>query len=468
MLQIKSHIHAVHATILPTDMVKVSKIKTEKKRRNVKTRSPKRTKMLKPNRPFGIKCRKQIFSCDLCDFTCTRMCEIRIHIEIHAPNDNYKCTLCDYTTNRKQNMRNHKKKHNECTVEKKSIICDKCGKVVKYKPAMNVHMKIHELGISSDLICKLCNIPYVSENSIVVHTLQFHNNEKPQFACPKCSKAFFFEENMKIHSRNFHPKEPVQCRDENCTKIFTNKTQMAYHYQKSHEDNTNLCNQCGESFTSSLRLQSHMNTDHNVDKSHLLCQICGMRLKNEKTFRLHTIRHKTEPTFRCDHCGKCFYTPKHLINHQAVHDPDRQPNAKCFVCHICPPGKSQFTSSSYLTGHIKDKHTDAKAELLCKYCGRMYVLNTQLRRHVVHSHFKQIGKEKHCDQCEKSFATPGVLDRHIKTIHQGFRYHCTLCTQTFSFRHTLMKHYNRSHANGDLELYKKIVSNAKLTCVQSV
>lgn len=466
----KSHFRAVHVNIPPTDMVNVSKIKTERKRRKIKSRSPKRTKMvLEPNRSFGMKCRKQIVSCDLCDFTCSRKCEIRIHIEIHAANDTYKCNLCDYTTNRKHNLRNHMKKHNGCAIEIKSIICDQCGKVFKYKSSMNIHMKIHALGISPDLICKLCNIQYVSENSIIVHTLQFHSNEKPQFACPKCSKPFYFEHNMKLHLRNLHAKEPVQCRDKDCTKIFANKIQMARHYQKSHKDNTNLCNQCGESFSSSLRLQSHMNTDHNVDKSHLLCQICGKRLKNENTFRLHTIRHQTDPTFRCDDCGKCFYTPRRLIKHQeVVHNPDRQPKAKSFVCHICPPGKSQFTSSSYLKGHIKDKHTDAKAELLCKYCGRMYVLSTQLRRHVVHSHFKQVGKEKHCGQCEKSFANPGVLDRHIKTIHQGFRYHCTLCTQTFSFRHTLMRHYNRSHSDGDLELYKEIVSNAELTCVQSI
>ena len=46
-----------------------------------------------------------------------------------------------------------------------------------------------------------------------------------------------------------------------------------------------------------------------------------------------------------------------------------------------------------------------------------------------------------CNTCEKSFASPLILRRHIESIHKGIIYRCsTLCEKVFTYLSAMKRH----------------------------
>ena len=56
---------------------------------------------------------------------------------------------------------------------------------------------------------------------------------------------------------------------------------------------------------------------------------------------------------------------------------------------------------------------------------------------------KKIAK---CDDCSKSFSYLQALERHLHTVHDGYKDHkCESCGKSFSEAWTLKKHIYRIH-----------------------
>lgn len=400
--------------------------------------------------------------CDFCGFSCFMKSEIKTHIEAkHAPKDTYKCRQCNYTNSSEHNLKVHiKLKH----IEKlERPICHECGKVFKNPLSLQKHMRIHELGLSADNVCKVCNIKYPSDIRLIVHTLNVHMNQKPEFSCPQCPKSYYFEASLKNHIRSLHMKT-IRCQDENCSKLFPNEQRMKIHYKIHHEKVRHLCSHCGRSFISEPGLETHIRNEHLGEIVKFPCQLCSNTYKSEIGLRKHMIHHTAEAKFQCNQCQKRMYTKTELEQHQKRHLVMR-PRAKEFACELCPPGMSNFTTASYLKEHTIKKHTDVKAEKLCKYCDKKFVTTAQRRAHIVHTHYVENGSYKQCDQCEKVFANIRRLQHHKNTVHDGLRYRCTLCPTTFSQKDKkIFTHYQKKHANSeaDMEIYKEIIGKIEL------
>ena len=79
---------------------------------------------------------------------------------------------------------------------------------------------------------------------------------------------------------------------------------------------------------------------------------------------------------------------------------------------------------------------------LCEFCGKLrdYFENEdQFKNHTC--------RNKHdifCKMCEKSFASPLILRRHIESVHKGMAYKCTLCGKSLTSM-AAMKRHERTH-----------------------
>ena len=62
-----------------------------------------------------------------------------------------------------------------------------------------------------------------------------------------------------------------------------------------------------------------------------------------------------------------------------------------------------------------------------------------------HKETKHEGMRYICDQCDNTFARFHVLNRHRASKHDGMRYNCTKCSATFSWKSSIFKHNKLNH-----------------------
>ena len=79
---------------------------------------------------------------------------------------------------------------------------------------------------------------------------------------------------------------------------------------------------------------------------------------------------------------------------------------------------------------------------LCDFCGkgRPYVDDTQFKNHACRNK-----TENFCKECQKCFASPLILRRHIESVHKGMTYTCTLCSKVYTTL-AAMKRHQRTHS----------------------
>ena len=83
---------------------------------------------------------------------------------------------------------------------------------------------------------------------------------------------------------------------------------------------------------------------------------------------------------------------------------------------------------------IKDKSADERNKSKHKKSTRM----SERRR-----------KKYSCYQCDKSFTFLGVLQRHIKIVHEGIRFPCKLCGQQSTTQSDLKRHIKAKHSDDE-------------------
>ena len=191
--------------------------------------------------------------------------EEEIRAEVYKQGEIYSCAACGLTFNRGANLRKHiqkvhlnqdvKVEHNDTkTHEKKSLLCDLCGK------------------------------GFASVNSLKLHKMQ-HTGEKP-FVCSVCSKAFVVKAQLQYHSRLHTGEKPFVCST--CGKGFVGKLGLTQHIRTHTGERPYICTVCGKGFTQSTHLKGHMRS-HTGEKPNI-CHLCGKAYKNRLDLRFHYSR----------------------------------------------------------------------------------------------------------------------------------------------------------------------------------
>lgn len=132
------------------------------------------------------------------------------------------------------------------------------------------------------------------------------------------------------------------------------------------------------------------------------------------------------PSFICE-CGEQFTDYNDYVKHQHKHNPAGE-----HLCNLCGKG---FESAEILTGHMV-LHNVSGLLLQCPFCEAV-MKRSVLTQHIKYSHNNI---KPQCHVCEKTFANPNNLKRHMM-IHSGVKeFECDLCLKRFSQKITMQTH----------------------------
>ncbi|XP_013389809.2 zinc finger and BTB domain-containing protein 11-like [Lingula anatina] len=146
--------------------------------------------------------------------------------EFHARycNSQYRCQLCYKPFLNEFDMKRH-----HCAKEKKSVICEQCGKTLTNCYALALHMQVHS-GVKKHA-CQHCGKLFLRACQLKAHVVHVHTTERPH-KCVHCGKAFGLKYELNRHLQNHS---------------------TAYNF---------ICNQCGAGFHENFKLNQHVKMAH--------------------------------------------------------------------------------------------------------------------------------------------------------------------------------------------------------------
>lgn len=179
---------------------------------------------------------------------------------------------------------------------------------------------------------------------------------------------------------------PWKCNKCNIEEEYVNYYMYRRHMQDVHEEkfDPRVCEHCGYKATKRNILMYHLYTKHNVPPPKSLCfpkcQACSYVALSENLLVRHQINHNHRPASR--------------------HHPLPTEDIQCAQCNQSFRTLTELTTHQLNTGH--DGMTDNKEKgHRCPYCGKMFVLMTNLQVHLDCNH-------KELRDTENTTSTPPI------------------------------------------------------------
>ena len=188
------------------------------------------------------------------------------------------------------------------------------------------------------------------------------------------------------------------------------------------------CEFCGNEYICAKRILTHVVKTHDIlldetadhisvlkkNLSPKVCDVCGYKAKDANIYYIHFhkyFRHGVPlpqgwKPFKCDFCGKEFFTKFQLKDHKLTHFEETP-----FVCEHCGNG---FKTRTCLNSHVFHKHSTVKRHK-CPECVKTFKTHTQMIVHTrTHSGEKPFG----CPHCIYRSTTRGNLRLHLANRHK--------------------------------------------------
>ncbi|KAJ8866914.1 hypothetical protein PR048_032776 [Dryococelus australis] len=203
--------------------------------------------------------------------------------------------------------------------------------------------------------------------------------------------------------------------------------------------------------STSCNLNCKFLTDNNsdCDSSHQTCHICLKVLSNGSGWREQHYLHKTSKVIKCSLCSDCFNDKTARSFHARSEHQNMTVKRRFFKkefisCKFCD---KQMTRKSNLRRHLILFHSQKESEnLLCEYCGKMFISEKKFLLHSKDIHLRKVCVE--CGMCNKKFTSQSILNRHTRTFHpvqSPPKFKCRHCNKIFGSDFELKRHHSRIH-----------------------
>ena len=327
----------------------------------------------------------------------------------------------------------------------KKFQCTICEEVFDFPDAL-VHHDENNHPIPSELKCDICDFVSKSRHSLNGHKRQVHKIARVH-QCEKCPFAYSSSHSLKLHEKNIH--EGIKFKCDVCDKTFTLEKQLANHTKRTHDMSLKdyfECPNCLGKFKTKETLKNHSNIcdSHLQKKFHqdlqhvtwYKCEICEKSLYGIGTLRGHIRQvHNQNGWHKCGQCNLTYPTKVELDHHvKMIHE---EPDYQCNIC------EKKFRFKRLYEIHVATDIHDKNGNWHCEICGYVAKERGQLNVHrrIVHEN-KKLFK---CENCPSAYNDRSNLEMHIANIHDGVKYKCDLCSESFTLKKNVARHKKRKH-----------------------
>lgn len=200
--------------------------------------------------PFRFTDNKDIFRCVVCDEKFDNLSKLSRHMSMHF--GKFVCDTCGAS------FYNYKRLKSHITSNHKSPTCVTCKlsfstAAEKYKHRQKVH-KIMQIRY-----CSYCREKFGSSYKMLLHMIQIHGQEKPEFPCEYCGKIYLMKSFRTNHVKTVHQGlRTKSCQI--CSMQFYRNYDLRRH-QLTHDLARNFsCAVCNAKFKTKDSLNRHVKT----------------------------------------------------------------------------------------------------------------------------------------------------------------------------------------------------------------
>ncbi|CAL4083838.1 unnamed protein product [Meganyctiphanes norvegica] len=246
-------------------------------------------------------------------------------------------------------------------------------------------------------------------------------------------------------SRKYTSKQNIKNRIYNCDicdKHFSSPAHLSEHKISHSTLKKFTCSMCAKTFKRKNALLKHIRKFHN---SEIFKCSCGKRFSTKKAVQKHKDDGHCQELLNCSECGACYKTRISLDCHLLLHKFEQKNITNTKWPYTCPICSEYFSSSTSLSNHISDKHS--QETLRCHYCNKAFRTKQLLRHHLLRKHRYDPSSICTCSVCNKEFSMTKDLRRHMLSHNIGRFCDCLVCGSKFkSFR--LLQSHMKLHSQG--------------------
>ncbi|XP_018335336.1 zinc finger protein 391 isoform X27 [Agrilus planipennis] len=226
--------------------------------------------------------------------------------------------------------------------------CNFCDKSYRQEQSLVSHVRCHQMDFSC--FCPNCLKGFFTEKELKYHEKLMHSNVLYQ--CEICGKSVKSKNSLKLHM-DTHGSKSDNEKDRNvivchiCQKVYRAKRSMRLHLaEHMGKKSSYVCDICGKTVSSADSLRDHI-LIHKNSRSYE-CTECGKRFNTSSTLAVHRRTHTGVKKFACDLCDKRFTQRSPLVIHRRIHTGE-----KPYKCDLC---ENLFISRGDLNRHKQKQH----------------------------------------------------------------------------------------------------------------
>ena len=439
------------------------------------------------------------FVCDKCGKGYDKVVYLKRHMKTHTKsklqmrldNASYFCEECGKGFTQKEYLSKHLKRHyRRNNPESEKAICSECGKTFTELSYLTKHIKYRHKGkitekkievkkiadVKAPFSCSECGKCYIYQAALDKHVQQHKG-----FSCETCDKTFTAYDLLEEHMSE-HDAKKWSCQW--CAEKFMRQSSLRYHKASHAGDREHQCPTCGEGFEQMTCLDKHMQLHNDSEATLATANVKSDSSMSEDidetdadtvsmdidTAELYT----ADQTGTSDSENDDLPVDKRSINNAQLYRRKRK-KAKYPKKHARKLKQQQKIGITSLHAHLLNTTTAGSnltatvdsnknmltsiqsgasnevctQEVLCEI--KNVIVDQNLPSTVINSSTEKLTfppdvkqervaldvQKYECEICGKCYIYPGVLEKHMRLIHQ---IKCEQCDEVFSDVSLLLAH----------------------------